>query len=80
MLHQQFVDIALGTKSLTRTLFFFYILLKITYMNSRNLSLCYPSSPMGGSTTIVQTSSSASIFVFYLIACYAAIWRYEINV
>ena len=55
MLHQQFVDIALGTKSLTRTLFFFYILLKITYMNSRNLSLCYPSSPMGGSTTIVQT-------------------------
>ena len=56
MLHQQFVDIALGTKSLTRTLFFFYILLKITYMNSRNLSLCYPSSPMDGSTTIVQTS------------------------
>ena len=32
------------------------------------------------SSQTLWNKSSASIFVFYLIACYAAIWRYEINV
>ena len=32
------------------------------------------------SSQTLWNKSSASIFVFYLIACNAAIWRYEINV